>query len=45
VSIDPYVDPASGVLRNQLGISDAQRLGVVEADLTMAALAELVSRT
>jgi len=30
VSIDPYLDPASGVLRNRFGISDPQRLRMVE---------------
>lgn len=45
MSIDPYVDPVSGVLRNRLGISDLQRLRVVEAGLTLAALADLGTRT
>lgn len=45
MSIDPYVDPASGVLRNRLGISDPQRLRVAEAGLTLAALADLGTRT
>lgn len=45
MSNDPYVDPASGVLRNRLGISDLQRLRVVEAGLTLAALADLGTRT
>jgi cell filamentation protein len=45
VSIDPYLDPASGVLRNRLGISDPQRLRMVEAGLTLAALADLGTRT
>jgi cell filamentation protein len=45
MSIDPYVEPASGVLRNRLGICDAQRLRVVEAGLTLAALADLDTRT
>jgi cell filamentation protein len=34
VSDDPYVYPGSDVLRNQLGIRDAQQLRRVEADLT-----------
>ncbi len=34
---DPYVDPATGVLRNRLGITDAGELGRVEAELVAAA--------
>jgi len=45
MSIDPYLDPASGVLRNRFGISDPQRLRMVEAGLTLAALADLGTRT
>jgi cell filamentation protein len=45
VSNDPYIDRASGVLRNRFGISDPQRLRVVEAGLTLAALADLGTRT
>lgn len=45
MNIDPYVDPTSGVLRNRLGISDPQRLRVAEAGLTLAALADLGTRT
>jgi cell filamentation protein len=41
VSADPYVDPATGTLRNKLGISDAEALARAEADLTRAALQEL----
>jgi cell filamentation protein len=41
VTADPYLDPSSGVLRNTLGISDADRLSEVEAGLSFAALAEL----
>ncbi|GAA1017894.1 hypothetical protein Aple_027230 [Acrocarpospora pleiomorpha] len=41
MSIDPYLDPASGVLRNNLGISDLRRLRTVEAGLTLTALADL----
>lgn len=43
--VDPYVDPDSGVLRNRLGISDPERLREVEAGLTLAALADLGTRT
>jgi cell filamentation protein len=45
VSIDPYIDPGSGVLRNRLGIIDQQRLQRAEAGLTLAALADLGIRT
>jgi len=41
VTIDPYLDPDSGVLRNRLGIVEQQRLREVEAGLTLAALADL----
>ncbi|MDI1463903.1 Fic family protein [Catellatospora sp. KI3] len=45
MTIDPYLDPDSGVLRNRLGISDHARLREVEAGLTLAALADLGTRT
>ncbi|GGK40182.1 Fic/DOC family protein [Nocardia camponoti] len=38
---DPYLDPESRILRNLLGITDAEALRQVEADLSRAALAEL----
>ena len=41
MSDDPYTDPATGVLRNKLGITDDRTLQRVEADLTRAALQEL----
>ncbi|MBN1170577.1 MAG: Fic family protein [Micromonosporaceae bacterium] len=41
---DPYLDPASGVLRNRLGITDPQRLRQAEAGLSFAALADLGAR-
>jgi cell filamentation protein len=44
MSVDRYSDPASGVLRNRFGITDVDRLRVVEADLTAAALADLGTR-
>ncbi|MFF3228010.1 Fic/DOC family protein [Nocardia suismassiliense] len=44
MTTDPYVDPTSGVLRNRLGIVDAERLRRVEADLTLFALADLSTR-
>lgn len=43
--MDPYIDLASGVLRNRLGITDPERLREAEAGLTMAALADLGTRT
>ena len=44
MTVDPYSDPAYGVLRNRYGITDPDRLRVVEADLTAAALADLGTR-
>lgn len=35
---DPYVDPATGILRNNLAITDPDRLKVVEADISAAAI-------
>lgn len=43
MTVDPYVD-ASGVLHNQLGISDPQYLEEVEAGLTLAAIVDLGMR-
>lgn len=37
----PYVDPNSGVLRNLLGITDAEDLAAAEADFTSIRLAQL----
>jgi cell filamentation protein len=45
MTVDPYLDLESGVLRNRLGISDPARLREVEAGLTLAALADLGTRT
>lgn len=44
MTVDPYVDPDHGVLRNRLNITDSHRLQEVEADLTLAALADLDTR-
>jgi cell filamentation protein len=44
MTVDPYVDPETAVLRNHLGIADADRLAEVEAGLTFAALADLGTR-
>ena len=41
---DPYVDPATGVLRNSLGISDTDELAEAEADLTTVAIATLTEK-
>lgn len=41
---DPYLDPASGVLRNRLGITDAAELAQVEATLTASRLIDLERR-
>ncbi|MCF7547168.1 Fic family protein [Pseudonocardia sp. WMMC193] len=40
-SHDPYTDPASGVLRNKLGLTDPDELDRAEADLTGFRLIEL----
>lgn len=45
MNVDPYLDPVTGILRNRLGISDPQRLATAEAGLTLAALADLGTRT
>lgn len=44
MNVDPYVYPDTGVLRNLLGISDAEHLRVVEAGLSYVALGDLASR-
>lgn len=41
MTVDPYVDAETGVLRNRLGITDLRRLQEAEAGLTLAALADL----
>jgi cell filamentation protein len=41
---DPYLDPASGVLRNLLGITDADELSQAEAALTASRLVDLERR-
>jgi cell filamentation protein len=35
---DPYADPATGVLRNRLGLSTAGELETAEREITHAAL-------
>jgi cell filamentation protein len=45
VTIDPYLDPAAGVLRNRLDISDGATLRVVEADITAAIMLRLSEQT
>lgn len=44
MTVDPYTDPTTGLLRNRLGITDADRLREAEAGLSLAALAELAFR-
>ncbi|MEV0398885.1 Fic family protein [Actinoallomurus sp. NPDC050550] len=44
MSSDPYTDPATGVLINKLGITDADELSRAEADLTYLMLARLERR-
>jgi cell filamentation protein len=38
MSVDPYVDPVTRVLRNSLGIGRTEELAAAERELTMAAL-------
>lgn len=40
VTVDPYVDPRTGVLRNLLGLTDAA--GLAQAEARLAAAAEVV---
>jgi cell filamentation protein len=42
--LDPYVDPASGVLRNRLGLTDAHQLARAEARLAYHAEIRLYAR-
>ena len=44
MSLDPYLDLASGVLRNRLGLTDPRQLARAEADLTHVRLVELGER-
>jgi cell filamentation protein len=44
VTVDPYLDPQTGVLRNNLGIGDPQQLREAEAGLTLAAIQDLGTR-
>lgn len=39
--IDPYSDPATGTLRNRLGITDPETLRVVEWDISVAVIIRL----
>ena len=41
MGVDPYVDPATGVLRNRLGITDGDKLAEVEGTYTRQRLAAL----
>lgn len=42
--IDPYADPATGLLRNSRGITDPDVLAAAEADITAARIARLVEQ-
>jgi cell filamentation protein len=42
--VDPYLEPASSILRNKLGITDQRALDVAEADLTEWRRAEMLTR-
>jgi cell filamentation protein len=44
VSIDPYIDPATGVLINLLGIRDHDALRLAEADIVTARLVQVQRR-
>jgi cell filamentation protein len=41
---DPYLDPASGVLRNRLGITDVEELARVDAALSASRIVDLERR-
>ncbi|MGE5829954.1 MAG: Fic/DOC family protein [Micromonosporaceae bacterium] len=41
---DPYVDPATGLLANKLGITDTETLNQAIADITAARLDQLATR-
>lgn len=41
MDVDPYIDPATGLLLNRLGITNADQLRRAEANLSQAALSEL----
>ncbi|MFC6013773.1 Fic/DOC family protein [Nocardia lasii] len=45
MTVDPYIDPESGLLRNHFGITDADTLHQVESDLSQAALVDLGIRS
>jgi cell filamentation protein len=42
--VDPYLDPATGILRNRLGLRDQVALDRAEADLTMHRRLEMISK-
>ncbi|HZM81304.1 MAG TPA: Fic family protein [Candidatus Limnocylindrales bacterium] len=44
MTLDRYVDPTTGVLLNRLGITDAEKLRQVVADISAARLDELAAR-
>lgn len=41
MTVDPYLDPQTGLLRNRLGITEAGRLREAEAGLSLAAIQDL----
>lgn len=42
--VDPYLEPASGILRNRLGLTDRATLDRAEAELTEWRRAEMITR-
>lgn len=42
--VDPYLEPATGILRNNLGITDQRTLDVAEADLVEARRVQMIVR-
>lgn len=44
MSVDPYLDPSTGVLRNKFGVTDAELLRQIAADISAARLDELAAR-
>lgn len=42
--VDPYIDPATGILRNLVGAKTREALGTAEGDLVFARLVQLTER-
>ncbi len=44
MTIDPYLDPSTGVLSNRLGLTDPAQLEEVEWDISAAVVIRLMTR-